>query len=259
MRAASLTIAFRVAPQRRVEETAYLIGKMVLPGGLSPGGESHETLVRVRLLHSALRWHLVSSKRFTHPTEVPINQQDLAITNALFGYMNLRSLRQLGVALSKDEVDSWMLLWRYAGHLLGIHDELLPRSLLDQSEFMMASMKHQCRPEKMNEGSKAILDAVADKLAEDSRGLFPQGSARRFLHQMTRFLSGNEYVTGMKLADEGDWYWGIVTIRLLGRLTSLIAHIPVLGEPLLYNLNMLPMQRFFNARHLKTAGHAARL
>jgi hypothetical protein len=107
----------------RVQETAYMINKIALPGALEPGGEAHETLVRVRLLHAALRHHLVHSGKFRHATEVPINQQDLAQTLGLFGYLNLRSLRQLNIRLNVEDVQSFILIWRYVGFLLGICEE----------------------------------------------------------------------------------------------------------------------------------------
>ena len=34
----------------------------------------------------------------------------------------------------------------------------------------------------------------------------------------------------MELEDAGDWYWGIVAIRFLGSLTSLIKTVPLVGR-----------------------------
>ena len=75
--------------------------------------------------------------------EIPLNQEDLAITLGIFGYLNLRSLRRLGIVLSQPDAEAYVHMWRYAGHVLGIAGELLPRSLADQEEFMLAAMLHQ--------------------------------------------------------------------------------------------------------------------
>lgn len=216
---------------QRLTETTAMVTRMAFPGEIEPGGKSHEVLARVRLLHSAIRRFLVDSGRFDHPTEVPINQQDLAITLGLFGYTNVRSLMQLGVTLERDEIDSFLLLWRYAGHVLGIDEKLLPTTIEEQQAFFLASLKHQARPDKLSEQVKCVLDEVA--LSANRQTRIPYGVAQTFLHQITRYLSGNDYVTGMKIEDKGD-YWGIRLFRGLGRVFSLIhRHVPG-GERLLY-------------------------
>mmetsp|Transcript_4014 Transcript_4014/g.8830 ORF Transcript_4014/g.8830 Transcript_4014/m.8830 type:complete len:384 (+) Transcript_4014:3337-4488(+) len=245
-------------PTRRVTETAYMISKMIQPGELSPGGEAHETLVRVRLLHAALRYHLVDSGAFVHPREVPINQQDLATTLGLFGYMNLRSLRRLNVRLSKEDVDSFMLMWRYAGYLLGIQDDLLPRTLLDQQEFFMTALKSQCKPDAIPVETKGILDGIA-KSASEKIAVLPFSTAQRYLHQMTRFLSGNDYCTGMQINDEGNNYWGIVFTKLLGSCSTFIDHSIPYGSDMLFHLNKWRMSRIFSHKALATSGHRAKL
>merc|ERR1712046_299488 len=70
---------------------------------------------------------------------MPVNQHDLAITLALFGYVALRSLHRLGAHLSQGDVESFILLWRYVGFVIGIDEELLPESLAVQQEFFSAS------------------------------------------------------------------------------------------------------------------------
>merc|ERR1719336_1780136 len=140
-----------------------LLVSMAFPGSLfEAGAEAHDSLTRVRLLHSALRHWLPRSgrldplKRLVPQSiyvegEVPINQQDLAITLAVFCYINLRSLRRMGVVLSSWDIKCYVHLWRYAGYVLGIVDELLPKSLEDQEEFMLCSMLHQGVPEMIPE------------------------------------------------------------------------------------------------------------
>ena len=142
-------------PTRRIDETGSLLAAMAFPGSLlHPGSEAHDSLTRVRLLHGALRHWLPRSGRLEQHRglvpervyvegEVPINQQDLAITLGVFCYMNLRSLRRMGVVLHATDIRAYVHMWRYAGHVLGIAPELLPESLEDQEAFMLASMLHQ--------------------------------------------------------------------------------------------------------------------
>lgn len=217
---------------QRLTETVAMVIRLAFPGEIMPGRKGHETLARVRLLHSAIRRFLVDSGRYSHPTEQPICQQDLAITLGLFGYLNLRSLMQLGIRLERDEIDSFLLLWRYAGHVLGIDEALLPKTIEEQQAFFLASLKHQAKPEKLSEDIKRILDEVAETAHRQSR-IVPYGVARTFLHQVTRYLSGNDYVTGMKIEDRGD-YWGLRAFRGLGRAFWLVHRYVPGGERLLY-------------------------
>jgi len=225
---------------QRLTETTAMVTRMAFKGEIEPGGKSHEVLARVRLLHSAIRRFLVDSGRFRHPTEVPINQQDLAITLGLFGYLNIRSLLQLGIRLERDEIDSFILLWRYAGHVLGIDEKLLPKSIEEQQAFFLASLKHQAKPEKLTEKTKCILDEVAATAHRQAKVPYPV--ARKFLHQVTRYLSGNDYVTGMKIEDAGE-YWGIRAFRGLGRTFWFTHRYVPGGEKLLYRIGTAAYRR----------------
>ena len=66
--------------------------------------------------------------------EIPLNQHDLAITLGVFCYINLRSLRRMGIFLTANDIDAYTHMWRYAGHVLGIHSDLLPESVEVQEE-----------------------------------------------------------------------------------------------------------------------------
>ena len=43
----------------------------------------------------------------------PINQQDMAYAMLIFSYLNVRGMLRLGAELSREQVDSLHLLWRY--------------------------------------------------------------------------------------------------------------------------------------------------
>lgn len=225
----SMTGMFSGKPTQRLTETTALVTRMALPGSMQPGGAAHEVLLRVRLLHAGLRHFLVESGRFRHASEVPINQHDLAITLALFCYVNIRNLLQLGIRLRRAQIESFVLLWRYAGYVLGIEPALLPHTIEEQQAFYLSSCKHQVRPDKVKPQTKTLLDAVA----KQAKGV-PYPIAQTFLHQMTRYLAGNDYITGMQLEDRGDDYIGVRGLRALGRAVSFAHRYVPLGERVLY-------------------------
>lgn len=219
---------------RRLTETTKMVVSMAFPEAIRPGGSAYELLIRVRLLHSAIRRSLVESGRFKHPTEVPINQHDLAITLGLFGYLNIRSLGRLGVTLRDEDVESYIHMWRYGGYLLGIEDELLPDSIHDQQAFFLASLKHQAQPEKLSPATKLVLDNVARTFSGGETIVYPH--VRQFLHQSCRYLSGNEYVTGMQIEDLGDNYWALRLLRGVGRVQSAVYLASPLAASVLYRI-----------------------
>jgi len=227
---------------KRLDETAAMVLRMSMPGTLEPGGEAHELFVRVRLLHGALRRFLPETGRFRHPTEVPINQQDLAITLGLFGYVNVRSLARMNIHLTEEERASFTLLWRYAGFVLGIDDALLPHTAEEQREFFLASLKHQARPEKLSDKNRIVMDNFARQV---HRTLPPVSETvmRDLLYQICRYLSGDDYVTGMNLPNPGDDYWGLRLLRGLGSAAHFIHRKVPGGEDALYRFGVVHYQR----------------
>ena len=254
-------------PTRRITETGLLLAALAFPGSLfEAGGEAHDSLTRVRLLHSALRYWLPKSGRLEpHRSlvpehvyvegEVPINQHDLAITLGIFCYLNLRSLRRMGIVLSKDDIECYVAMWRYAGYVLGIEESLLPTSLEDQEEFMLASMLHQGVPDYVDgEGIKGFIGAFAKAGSESVWGLVPESTLNTYLQQMTRYLNGEEYVTGMEIDNLGDSHWSVLVTWTFGYfMGTIIPRLP-LGERLLFNLHTSRIRRALRERGEPT-GH----
>jgi len=231
-------------PTARVTETALIIAHLAFPGELvKPTGKAREALTRVRLLHAALRHWLVASKRYTRVDELAINQHDLAITLALFGYVNIRSLALMGVHLNQEETEAYMHMWRFAGFILGIFEHLLPVSYQDQEEFFLASCVDEAHPDWIPQATKGILDAFAKQASTNTWGIIPYDVAQTFLHQITRYLSGNEWCTGMKIQDLGDNHWSIWTLRLLGGSIGFVNHYVPFGEVGVRKLNLYMMER----------------
>merc|ERR1712137_345247 len=208
--------------------------------GIRAGGAAHDSLTRVRLLHAALRHWLPSSGRLAKhknlvPSwmyvdgEVPLCQQDLAITLSVFCYVNLRNLRRMNIYFSRTDIDAYTHMWRYAGYVLGIDAELLPVCIEDQEEFMLASMLHQGAPEYMGKIKvKKFVDEFAKAGTESTRGLLPFSMSQSFLYQMIVYLNGGEYLTGMEIEDQGPWHWSVMLTKMVGFLlyTLLPRYVP---------------------------------
>lgn len=256
-------------PTRRITETGMLLASLAFPGSLlHPGSQAHDSLTRIRLLHSALRHWLPKSGRLkAHKKlvprqvyvdgEIPINQHDLAITLGVFCYINLRSLRRMGISLSQEDIQSYVHMWRYAGHVLGIQEDLLPLNLEDQEEFMLASMLHQGHPETIPEiPTKKFVDAFAIETNNKTYGLLPFSMVQTYLYQMIRYLNGDDYITGMNIENLGDGHWSVRLTRSLGFLFgTLLPKIPF-GESLLFWIHTRNIRKQLQLRGTPV-GHAA--
>lgn len=110
----------------RISNTGRFVHAVSLPDGLRAGGTGYQQTVHVRLMHARVRLELLSHGQWQNDQwGVPINQADMALTVLLFSHGFAAFVRKLGVRVSDDEEADLMHLWRYAGYLMGVREELL--------------------------------------------------------------------------------------------------------------------------------------
>jgi hypothetical protein len=118
------------APQR-IAETAAYVRAVSQPDGLRRGRDGYRASVE-GLLHARVRMGLSRSPRWrADDWGVPINQADTAITALLFSHGLAEGVRRLGGQVSERAEGDLIHLWRYAGYLLGVNEELLCTSVED--------------------------------------------------------------------------------------------------------------------------------
>lgn len=150
---------------RRIYETGQMLHNMVGPDGLHPGGIGHRTLMEVRLLHSAVRQFLKNSPRFdVAKYDQPINQQDMAGTILEFDFMVVRGMKRLGLYVSRRDHESLHFMWRYAGFVLGVHEDLLTTTIEEQEIMALQMTSHLYSPTVDSEAlAKALLRDMAQQ------------------------------------------------------------------------------------------------
>ena len=94
---------------------------------------------------------------------VPVNQEDLAYTLLTFGYTIPLGLATLGLNWTDGEKEDWWHLWRTVGHILGIHQELLPADRFEASKLFPVMVDHLA--EKTDQGI-ALTETLEGFLAE---------------------------------------------------------------------------------------------
>jgi hypothetical protein len=112
---------------RRITETAVWWHEVTDDGGLERAAPGFRDTLRVRLAHAHVRAAMNGRADWDHAAwDAPVNQPQLVGTLLLFSLVSLLALRAMGFRFAEREVDAVLHLWRYVGHLLGVHPDLLP-------------------------------------------------------------------------------------------------------------------------------------
>lgn len=204
---------------KRIFETGQFLHNMTGPEGLRPGGVGHRTILEVRLLHAAVRHHLLSTGH--HDTEhyqQPINQEDMAGTILAFDFVVARGLRQFGVMLSEAERAATHYFWRYAGWLLGVDEALLPASPAEQDVLAAQLFTHLYAPDERGaELARALLRDMANQP--------PYHLSERVLHGISRSLIGDELADAFGLTSGMSTEAALAVARAAIRLADAGMHL----------------------------------
>lgn len=123
----SFNITGRLVDQgtRRLKQNNRHLSEIFLPGGLDRDGDGWKLSVRIRLMHARVRFLLERSADWDAMAwGAPLSAAHIGFATAAFSGLLLKRVRMLGVHLSAEEARSFMLVWRYSGHLMGVAPEL---------------------------------------------------------------------------------------------------------------------------------------
>ena len=130
---------------RRLSETLRFVLAVIADKGLDGQGSGIRTTKKVRLMHAAIR-HFASTSKC--PDGKPywnpqwgrtINQEALTATMLAFSTVAVAGLKKLEVAVTREEEDAVLHLWKVIGHILGIDDRNMPASC-DEARLLW----HKC-------------------------------------------------------------------------------------------------------------------
>lgn len=186
-----LSATGRISPngdvRRRLFETLFFVRAVVL----GSSSEIKEACMRVRLLHAAVRRHLLHRDGGWEIENFgcPINQEDLAGTLSTFSSVVVDGLEILGVSLSKTEKDAYQTLWKYVGFYLGMTSDLLCDNYEEEWKLCNMIRVRQCKPDP---DSVVLTEALLQEFA--SKNPFYLGY--NFSSSLSRHFIGDD------LADE---------------------------------------------------------
>ncbi len=166
---------------RRIAETGQFVLHVMAPGGIAAGGPAVDTVLRVRLIHAAIR-HFIGHGNWDPAFGRPINQEDMAITLMTFAVAPLDVLHRFRVdTLEVDQV-AFLHHWKVIGHLLGVDARLLPATVADGRALMDRILDRQAAP-----SDAGVL--LGDALVDFTRKAFRWSPVARAAEGFVRYLN----------------------------------------------------------------------
>ena len=145
--AKSFNITERVSSTtRRLQQNNRHMMDIFFPGGLYREIDGWKLSIRIRFIHSRIRTLLAKSDDRNHEAwGTPVSAAHLGFAISVFSKRLLEYSLQVGAKFSKEERESVLAVWRYAGYLMGIPETILYTNAADAEE--MYKMSYLCEPE----------------------------------------------------------------------------------------------------------------
>jgi hypothetical protein len=167
--------------------------------------------VRVRLIHAQVRKLFWQSGQWREEAwGAPINQCHMAGTNLLFSVGVLDGLSRIGYRFTSAEREALIHLWRYAGSLLGVENELLIAGEWEGHRLLDLIFTFEPKPD---DDSRALVYALMQTALEYLRG-FRAGHpcSINACFGIARALIGNERADALGFP-RTLWRWLVPAIR----------------------------------------------
>lgn len=121
----------------RMARTLGFVAAATIPNGLKEGAIGFKQTLHTRVVHGLVRQHLQHSDTWdTARFGVPISQTDMVATNMVFSLAVIHGFLSLKCKVSHEERLAILHLWRYVGHILGIEDELMPKTETECNKWL---------------------------------------------------------------------------------------------------------------------------
>ncbi len=119
--AKSFNITGRVATtKRRLQQNNRHMMDIFFPGGMQRHGDGWKLSTRIRFVHTRIRNLLAKSDDWNHEAwGMPVSAAHLGFAISVFSRRLVEYSLLVGAALGKEEQESVIKVWRYAGYLWG--------------------------------------------------------------------------------------------------------------------------------------------
>jgi hypothetical protein len=201
--------SIKVARHRMYETTQHILQVTNSLNSIKPGGAGHASLVRVRLLHAAVRRRIMKLAKdrpeyySVEKLGIPINDLDSIATIGTFSATLIwLGFPRQGIWLRKQEIEDYIALWRLVAHYVST-----PTDYFETSEIAKCMMESLLVSEiRPTETSKVLANNIILSLQEQH----PTYASRDFLNASARWLNGNELANALGIGRPGLYYWALM-------------------------------------------------
>ena len=177
---------------RRLMQNNRHMVEMYLPGGLERYGDGWKLSARIRLAHAQVRYLLNNSPDWHTPAwGVPISAAHTGFAVTAFSARLLKHMKRLGAVYNEEEAKSFMDVWRYSGHLMGIPDTILFRD--EKEALKLYDVGLMCEPDIPDESimmaNSLVQSAPLIAGATDPKA---RRDLAKLVFMIARALLGNE-------------------------------------------------------------------
>ena len=253
----SFFISGRIRDQgvRRLRQNNRQIIEIFMPGGLARDGDGWKLSVRIRLVHARLRRLLGNSDDWDHEAwGLPISSAHLGYAITSFSARLLDHMKRLGVGCTDEERESWMSIWRYTGHVMGIPSSILFRDEEDARHLRQIGLI--CEPPPSSE-SVVMANALINS-APLVIGVTDPSERRKmasFVFKVSRALIGNTLADQLRYPPDPS-FGTLFIFRMQERFKRLLAK---LGRKSVENSNFIRFASLLEASVLEETGISFRL
>jgi len=150
--------------ERRLMETLSWWLDVTGDHGLDRNGPGFSSTVKVRVMHALVRARLSKSPDWRFEEwGAPISQAHVATTNQAFAVAYITLARAFGIRYSRDERRAMMHLFRYAGFLIGVREDLCCSSEVEG--FRLIRMSTETSPPPDEDAARLAEGYFAAELA----------------------------------------------------------------------------------------------
>ena len=183
---------------RRLGQNNRHMTEIFLPGGLQRDGDGWKLSVRIRIIHAQIRRLLEASGEWdAEAWGTPISAAHLGYAIAAFSARLLAHMKTLGAGYDREERDSFMAIWRYTGHLMGIPGTILFRDMEEALRLHAAGTA--CEPEPSLD-SIAMANSLVNS-APLLAGVLQAGEREELatrIYRISRGLLGDEVADALR-------------------------------------------------------------
>ena len=209
--AKSFSITKRVSStKRRLQQNNRHMMEIFFPGGLGRDGDGWKLSMRIRFVHTRIRTLLAKSDDWNHEAwGAPVSAAHLGYAISVFSQRLLEYSALVGARFSKEERESVLHIWRYAGYLMGIPESILYSDAADAQKIY--SIGFMCEP-PADPDSVAVANTLIQAIPAiaDITDEAEQQKLVRLAYRLSRALIGNE------LADRFEFPKSASMLTLIG-------------------------------------------